>query len=278
MKISGRQILTNITALFVMLFVNTSFAAEEGSPADKYPDRMMFRLGFYNISDTNTDIRVNATGAGGLGTVINFEKDLGGEGSENAPRIDAYYRFNDKHRIDFEWFEVNRAGSRILDIDFTYEGVDYNVGGTVDSTLDSRTLKVAYGYSFYHTKEVELSFSAGLHFMNYEVSLSDTTNNKRNENGVTAPLPVLGMSINYNISDRWLFRYKTQTFYLELGDVIQGSLLDVELDLEYRFTKHFSAGLGITRLSVDAEIEDDDYKGSITDLYRGYLFYVAAYL
>ena len=282
MNILARQILTVFAFLFVMLFLNPSFAAEEGSSADssggskKLPDRMMLRLGLYNLTDTSTDISVSGTGS--LGTTINFEKTLGGDDSDSTPRIDAYYRFNDKHRIEFEWFEVDRAGSRILDIDFTYEGEDYNIGETVDSTFDSRTLLLAYGYSFYHSKKAELIFSAGLHMMSYDISLSNAANNKRNESDVTAPLPVFGMHINYNITDRLMFKYKTQSFYINLDDVIRGSLLDFEMDLEYRFTKHFAAGLGITRLSLDAEIEDDDFKGTLTDLYRGYLLYVAAYL
>ena len=284
MKIINSKILTIFLFVFVMLFMAPAFSAEDApsangpSGSNNFPDRMMLRLGFYNLSDTNTDMSVNSTGTGVLGTTINYEKDLGGEDSASTPRIDAYYRFNDKHRIEFGWFEVDRGGFRKLDIDFTYEGSSYSINDTVKSNFKSRTIKLAYGYSFYHSKEAEISFTTGLHFIDYDISLTDSANNKNNEADVAAPLPVFGMHINYNISDRWMFKYSSQTFYINLNDTIRGSLLDLELDLEYRFTKHFAAGLGLTRLSIDADIEDSDFKGSMTDLYRGYLLYVAAYL
>ncbi len=52
----------------------------------------------------------------GLGTVIDYQRDFGGESGDTIPRIDAYYRFNEKHRIDFTSFSIDRNGTRTLEL------------------------------------------------------------------------------------------------------------------------------------------------------------------
>jgi len=267
-----------ILMFFALFFVNNAFAEIAPNDEQKFPDRMMFRMGFYNVRDINTDVSVNSSSLGGLGTTISFEKDLGGSDNKGVPRIAAHYRFNDNHRLEFEWFEIKRTGLRTLDIDFTYEGQDYTNGSSVKSKFDTRTTKLGYGYSFYRSKKAELVFTAGLHILNYDISLEDSSNNLANSSDVSAPLPLIGLTMDYHISDRWKLVYKTQSFYIKIDNAVRGSLVDFELDTEYRFTKHFAVGLGFSRLTLDIDVSDSDFRGELTNLYRGYTLYFVAYL
>ena len=76
----------------------------------------MIRLGAYVVDNAKTTVSINSD-LGGLGTVIDYERDLGGEDSDTIPRIDAYYRFNPRHRIDFTSFTIDRIGERTIAID-----------------------------------------------------------------------------------------------------------------------------------------------------------------
>ena len=99
----------------------------------------------------------------GLGTVIDYDRDLSGEDGESIPRIDAYYRFNPRHRINFTAFSIDRKGTRTLAIDppIVIDGEDFS-GGTINSDIKYTLYKLGYAYSFYHSPKVELSITAGL--------------------------------------------------------------------------------------------------------------------
>ena len=56
----------------------------------------------------------------------------------------------------------------------------------------------------------------------------------------------------------------------EIEDAFKGSLFSYELNTEYRLFKHFSIGAGIARLGIDADIDDDDWNGTVNDSYRGF--------
>ena len=63
----------------------------------------------------------------------------------------------------------------------------------------------------------------------------------------------------------------------EIDDSIEGTLLNYELDVEYRFDSGFTLGVGIARTSTDLTIDDGDWKGSVNDSNRGYMVYGAYY-
>jgi hypothetical protein len=102
------------------------------------------------------------SGEAGLGTVIDYSRDLGGESRDTIPRVDAYYRFNARHRIDFTSFSIDRAGSRTLSIDVTIDDQPYNVNETLNSDIKYTLYRLGYGYSFYHSSKAELTLTAGL--------------------------------------------------------------------------------------------------------------------
>ena len=91
----------------------------------------MLRLGAYFVNSANTELSVNSS-TGGLGTSIDYQRDLGGEGNKTIPRLDAYYRFNDRHRIDFSTFKIDRAGSATLALDVNIGDQNYEIPSDLD--------------------------------------------------------------------------------------------------------------------------------------------------
>jgi len=242
----------------------------------EYPDKFRIQLGSYFIRDTNTEVGVNST-IGNIGTVIDLERDLGTDDKLSIPKINAFYRFNDKHRIDFSWLEVDRKGTKSTALEFTVGDEIFAASSVVETEIKTKIYKLAYAYSFYRSPKVELSFSAGLNIMDYDVVLDNKTSGKLETAQVTAPLPVFGLLMDYAISPRWLVHFRFETFYIELNDKIRGSLIDSELGIEYRMFKHVGFGVGFNRFSVDAKVKSSKYTGGITDLYRGVNLYAAAY-
>jgi len=233
----------------------------------------MIRLGNYFVDKATTNITILSNA--GIGSGINFKDDLGGKDTDSIPRIDAYYRFNYSHRMDFTAFSVHRPGSKTLTVDLTIGDETYNATETLASEIKYTVYKLGYAYSFYHSDKVELSMLAGLSFTSYDINYSLESGSRANTSDVTAPLPTIGLSMGYKFNPNWSVHYKSESFFIELNDTIRGALLSYELDIEYKLFKNFAIGAGISRLSTDVEIKKNNWKGSIEDSHRGILLYGA---
>ena len=281
-QIAGKWLTAALGVWCLSLVVSPTFAQVPDSarsspePAAVYPDRFMFRVGNYYLEDSSTAVSLNSS-LGLLGTTIDFQRDLGGDQRTQVPRLAGYYRFTDKHRLDFGWFELERKGQRSLAIEIQFGDELIEIGNTVASVVDSTLFKLAYTYSFYRAPQVELGFTAGLHTMRYDVELHDLNDDTKETAAVTAPLPVFGLRMDYSITPRWVTRFTIESFYIEIDDTIRGSLLDLNLDLEYRLARNLALGLGAGRLAIDAQVSDDSYNGELNDLYRGFQVFAVAY-
>jgi len=250
--------------------------AAEGSKNLAFPEKFMIRLSSYSVNQASTDILVLSSA--GVGTIISFDEDLGGEDSATIPRFDAYYRFNERHRIDFSNFRIDRDGLK------TVSGTDIIIGDetftfseTIKSEIKYSLLKLAYAYSFYHSPSVELSLTAGLNITEFDFNFSQDDGTNASTNGVSAPLPMFGLRMGYAINSNWSVHYITESFIIDIDNTFKGTLLNYELDIEYKFDNKIAIGAGLIRSSIDLEVKDSDWTGSIVDSYRGVLLYGAYY-
>jgi hypothetical protein len=195
-----------LIAIIASIFAESAIADEGEKVVVAFPDKFMIRAGAYFVDGSRTQFSINSSNAG-LGTTIDYKRDLGGEERETIPRIDAYYRFNDRHRIDFTTFSINRAGRRALDIEIKIGDEIYAASDTLNSEIKYTLYKVGYSYSFYRSPEVELSFSAGLNVTSYDFEFSNDTGGQAEAAGVTVPLPVFGLRMGYSITPKWSIQY-----------------------------------------------------------------------
>ncbi|MGD2160548.1 MAG: hypothetical protein PVG12_13275 [Gammaproteobacteria bacterium] len=250
--------------------------AEEEAPVYAFPDKWMLRVGSYFVDGANTQVSIN-TPSGAVGTTIDFKKDLGGEDSETIPRVDAYYRFNQRHRIDFTAFSIDRTGQRTLSADIKIGEDIYNINETLLSDIEYTLYKVGYNYSFYHSPKVELSISAGINVTSYDFKFETASGSKAETAGVTVPLPMFGLRMGYAITPKWYVHYVAESFFIDFEDKFRGAVLNYELNTEYKLFKHFAIGAGVARLGIAADVDDDDWRGAVSDSYRGYTLFGTFY-
>lgn len=239
-------------------------------------EKFKIQIGAYSILDTSTKASINSS-IGNIGTGIDMERDLGIDDNNIIPRIDMYYRFNDKHRIDFSWFNVDRSGTRTIGLEFKVGDQTFAANSVIETSIETSFYKLAYVYSFYRNEKVELAISAGLNIVEYDIELNDKTNNKFSAADVTAPLPVFGLRMDYAITPRWLVHYRLETFFIDIKDKFSGSLIDSAIGTEYRLFKNVGLGLELSSFIFDADVTSTKYTGGLTDSYNGINLYVAAY-
>ena len=242
--------------------------------AEELPDKWMLRVGGFLVRNYDTTFRLDAKGAP-LGTTIDFGDTLGGDLTVAVVRLDSYYRFNPRHRLDLSYYRIQRKGSRFVDVAIDWGDQSFAVNDLIDSELDTGVLNLGYTYSFYHNDDVELAVSAGLYTSIIRVSLSNSSGQAQAES-ITAPLPVIGFLMDYHITRRWTVKLSTQYFALDVWKV-KGLLSDALIATEYRFTRHLGAGLALNHYGNAVQLEGENAILTERSSFRGFLAYVSAY-
>ena len=79
------------------------------------------------------------------------------------------------------------------------------------------------------------------------------------------------------ITPKWSVNYVSEAFFIELDDTIKGAMINYELNTEYKLFKNFAIGAGFARLGTSVEVNADDWKGKVSDSYRGYTVFGTLY-
>jgi hypothetical protein len=216
MRQIGRIAITQMLFIAVLAISAAAWAGDE-----QLPDKFMLRLGGYQIRNADTIARLDANNLP-VGTYVDFHDTLGGDTQSTVFRMDGRYRFNERHALDFSWYDMRFTGSKVLDHDITWNGVTYSVGTPVDSELKFDIYKLGYQYSVYHNEKIELGASFGLFIMKTFAGITASGIDLAENASVTAPLPVFGLFADYKFTPRFSGFYNYQFFNINYQDKVRG--------------------------------------------------------
>ena len=257
---------TIIPTVLVLLFAMPDATAQ---PAD-IDDRFSVSLGvFLTDRDTRTSLDGDIPDSG---TDVDLEGTLGFDKSDTVFRIDGYYRFNEKHRVDFSAFDLSRTASKQIDEEFIWDGEVYPVDLLVNADLDLAVYKLAYTWSFMRREDWYLGASLGVYVMDTGMSIRADSGGQFSSRGTTAPLPVLGLRGQYDFSEKWTFRGSAEFFALDYGDY-SGDLYDLYAGVDYQFSTHVAVGLGINSVRMDVGVDKPNFDGDLNWEYTGGLLF-----
>jgi hypothetical protein len=270
-----------ITGLFLLLFtlVSTglilpgSAKAEEGYGPGQ--DKWKFELGGY-FPSIDTSLEVSGVDTG---DDIDLEGSLGFSDDDTIWRLDGYWRFFKKHRLEFGYYGFNRDGSVTLTEDLEIGDEIFGAGSQVSSELDLGFYTIDYMYSFYQGEKWEISGGLGAYWIDLEFSAAGyvIVNNQPVlddyvSTDFNGPLPFIGLAFEYYITPKWLAIVKGGYFGLSVGD-IDGTLANLGAKLEYQFTQRFGLGLGYDGFRIDVDIDDGNLHSNIEYKYHGVQLY-----
>lgn len=227
-------------------------------------DTFRIQLGGQIVADQSTEV---SYGTSSTSATLSIEDFFGMKTDNQVFRLDSYYRFNDEHRIEFAYYAINSSGTKTVDNDFTWgENNTISSGASVTSHFDVDMYKINYVYSFYHSDKVEIGIGAGLHVTGLDVGIdaqgtvNGTPGSSYSESAsVTAPLPVLGFRLRYNITDKLEANFNYDFFALKIGDY-KGNIQNSTLMFDYTVTDHFGIGAGLDLYSLSFQGDDGSKK------------------
>jgi len=261
--------LTNSYDSVVLLLVCLALFVP-GVAAAQDDNRFSLSLGVF-ITDRSSETSVDAAD-GSTGSPVDLEPEFGIDASQSVFRLDGYFKFNERHRIDFSVFDLSREATRQIDTEITWDGIVFPINTIVDSEIDFNIYKIAYTWSFLRREKGYLGFTGGLYVADLGAYLSAENIVDGAGGGVTAPLPVIGLRGEYRFTDKWIFRASGELFGLEY-EAFDGSLVDLYAGIDYRMFEHVAIGLGLNSVKLDVDISDSDLAGSLDWQYEGVLLF-----
>ena len=255
----------------VSLMVCGAANAEEMTPIGE--DRLKIGLGGY-FADFDT--RVSA----GLPDVdppdfVDFENNLSISSKQESARIDAYFRFAERHRLYVTRYSFKRSGSAEVTEEIEFEDLVIPAGTSVSSTVKWTLTPISYGYSFWKKENLEIAASIGVHWAEISADIDAQLNEGRQKRGASAsgPLPTIGLHLDWSPARNWLVGGDIRFFGLDY-DIYSGNIWDARLYAERYFWKNFGVGLGINVFDFDVAIDGDDFHGKADFGYGGWTGYL----
>jgi hypothetical protein len=254
--------------------LNVAIAGDRG-PIDQ--DIQVSLGGFF--MGTDTDVRLDGS-SGETGTEIDWEDELDLPDKDRV-RLDAFWRFAERHKARLMVFQNNRGASRTLSRDIEYGGTTYPVNTTVDAQLDTTVVELAYEYAFMRREDLELSGSFGIHAIELSARLRGDVSTPggggsaevEEEASTTGPLPVLGFRALWDIGNNFYLDGLAQFFYIKFND-FDGRLGDYKLGVTWFPTRNFGVGVAYNSFVTRVEINKGDFNGKLRLSYGGPMAFV----
>jgi hypothetical protein len=278
-----------ITSLALGLAPGTGVLAGDRYDDEQPAERFKLRIGGFLIDRFDTTARFDSTRYP-IGTLIDLEEDFNVDPSETVLRIDGFYRFNNRHRMDWTYYRSRRSGTAVAEKEYIIGDPDDPDGGFIipkDARVTTQwnydLLKIGYAYSFLNKHRYEMFIGAGLNIRNldieidYEVTITTFGENDKLDGEGLIPLPTAVIGGRWNFTDKWQGIFKYELFMLEIGDY-KGSQQDFQLLFEHSTFKHVGFGLGVNTVDINIRAQDDRIRGEFDSRILGLLGYIKFYL
>jgi hypothetical protein len=274
-----------IIGILVTVLLGLSFPAHsDDNPEDDWeedPTGNRFGIAFGGFfPKLDTLVRVDSAD-GGIGTTIDFESTLGMDKSNNLPTVRGYFRFNEKHRINFGYFDLERSGLGVSDVEIRFGDVTFPANLPLNSFFDIEVIDLTYGYTLIHNEKWDLEASVGLSLQKIGIGMQGALVSVLEEEvKVTVPLPTFGFSGIYALTDKLLLGGRLGIFAIELdldSSNIGGSVIDAQLSLFHQTFKNMGFGIGANYFRVNVDYETDKLNVDAKYDYIGPTIFITAY-
>ncbi len=231
------------------------------------------------FSGVDSSVRADAAN-GDLGTVVDFEKDLGFDRHSTLPAFMLEWRPGDDWVLNAEYYAVGRSSTETLDRDIIVGDTTFPVSGEVGAGFDSDIVRFTVGNRIFQRPNLEIGVAVGLHGTDFKVfiegqgTVSGNQSEFRNEaRSVFAPLPTVGAFLNARPAEKVHVNARFDWLSLTI-DGYTGRLINTEVSAAYSLHKNFDVGLMYRLVDYGLKVKRDDWTGRVDYKFSGPAIFV----
>src|SRR5271167_1875569 len=237
-------------ALTFAFFATLAHADDYLSPTE---ERVRLSLGVIRTSN-QTDLQLDSS-TGVAGTPISAENQFGLDPSDYEPKFQVMVRVQERHRLRFDYFQLDRSGSTTVTQPIIFRDVVLQPGDPLTSNLSLSTFGITYEYSFFHSEKYEVAATFGVTETDISARARVTTQARHIDQteDQAGPFPTAGLDATYVLSKRWYVDGRAEYMHLSYNN-LSGSLGYGEFDVLYRLRANiaFALGYNIVRANLES--------------------------
>jgi hypothetical protein len=154
------------------LLASPALAQSSAGAWNGLPDRFQLDAGYFNL---NADTLLRYNGPQGGSGEVNFEKDLGQDGTVNTFWVDGTWRAGRRHQLKLAFTRVSRdRGDYTLQRDFTWGGENYSAGLSATSSSGNDILGGYYRFAAFRNDRFEIGPTIGIGYLWIDASIRAT--------------------------------------------------------------------------------------------------------
>jgi hypothetical protein len=224
-------------------------------------------------ADFETNVRIDPEIAGGQGTRIGFERDLGLEDSRTLQRFGVQWRPFRRHELAATYFSVPRSGFEQIDREIQFGDQTYPVQALVTSQFDLEYWSATYTYWARRSERDGLGISLGAATLSFDASIlaetagSTVTISERAETDV--PVLLAGLQGRVALADRLHLMGSVSALPNVTIEGYTGNALTADARLEYRPVRWLGVGAAYSYFKLNVDVAEQDINGSLDMTIRG---------
>lgn len=221
-------------------------------------DRFTLRLGAMSV-DAQSELR----GATEIdGNPISFNQDFNFGGKETVPRVEGQFRFSERNRLLFNYFNYDKDRRVTLGEDISYEDTTIPAGSFAKAEVEFEVASLVYDFAVAETDTFSWGLQIGAEYAKLEASAfaeagDDQYRAKEVSDGYA---PVVGTRLTWAPNENWRVIAQGQYLNADWGnfDDYEGDLSRANALVEYRFTPNFGVHLGYDWFKLDVDQSGSD--------------------
>lgn len=261
------RLLSANLVLLMALFSTTTWADEDNIRDPK----LVLNVGPYHINSIATDLLITS----GVGATVglSFENTLSMPSTADVQRFDGYFRYDDRNRIEFSYYGLNRRGQADLGVG----GID--IGGTTfvgvtTSDSEATIMKALWSHSYIKDNKYDFGIGGGVYINSSKTTITDSTGPTPNTAtaDVTVGLPVFSLRGAWHITPKWQIWAKQDLFFLNITD-LTSALSDFTFAVEHQTFKHVGFGANVNYFTTTASTTVEGKDAELIRRYSGAMLY-----
>lgn len=208
------------------------------------------------------DTKLNLEGPQGRNREVDVEDAGGAQLEKTSVWGEGTWRFASRHRLGIQAFGSKRENQRAISQEIDLEDQVIPVNTVLNTEVKATFVIANYQYSFVKNEKMEIAGLLGLYTAQFRFRFGATQPLVDIDRKTTAPLPVLGASIDYHINPRWTVSALGEGLKLKVGDV-EGRVLNLVLSTDYMLTRNFGLGAGYNATALKVDVHKSGFNGEV---------------